>query len=579
MGRPQQPLVSNVLPVIPTHFLDLLVGFWRGPFGMSLGLIRPAENVPPMRLRLPFAERGALRLFVRGDSFFANLRGSIVALVEREPPPLPRPARHILRGAQTVHLHYGRRSATASLFLHCLSIALVIYLPRILPVTNPPSENSQSTEEKIYYRIPLQEEPRISASAETHIGHSEARTTQGTAAAALPGALAHLAVTLAPKATSPDNLRQIIFQSASPPDVTIKTEQRLPNVVILGLAQETLKAPLAPSYARPALVPHPVSAVTAPAVSNINPPDPLAPFLQPTDAQPRLAIPLEGGGGAPVLRPASVLAGPPANAPDLVVLGPDPANPASQLLLPEGNRGGDISIAPPGKPTETGNGGKELRADATKGSGSAENGGRSGSSGAIDLAVSGNTGAGGGLDPNLPVSLVYAIAQPVMAIRRNALVISAGPIGGGGLNVYGALNCGKIYSIFLPMPGRNWSLQFCDRSASGTHVVSEAPTAAIRLEKPLVPPDVDLHYRFDFRRLPVPATESYHPIILKGVIAADGTVQQLVVYRGVLPELDEAARIAFSRWRFKPAMRDGKPVAVDILVGIPPLTGEDHVNR
>ncbi|MFZ1205863.1 MAG: energy transducer TonB, partial [Candidatus Acidiferrales bacterium] len=190
-----------------------------------------------------------------------------------------------------------------------------------------------------------------------------------------------------------------------------------------------------------------------------------------------------------------------------------------------------------------------------------------------------NTGAGGGLDPNLPVSLVYAIAQPVMAIRRNALVISAGPIGGGGLNVYGALNCGKIYSIFLPMPGRNWSLQFCDRSASGTHVVSEAPTAAIRLEKPLVPPDVDLHYRFDFRRLPVPATESYHPIILKGVIAADGTVQQLVVYRGVLPELDEAARIAFSRWRFKPAMRDGKPVAVDILVGIPPLTGEDHVNR
>jgi hypothetical protein len=43
--------------------------------------------------------------------------------------------------------------------------------------------------------------------------------------------------------------------------------------------------------------------------------------------------------------------------------------------------------------------------------------------------------------------------------------------------------------------------------------------------------------------------------------------------------MDEAARIAFSRWVFKPAVRDGKPVEVEILVGIPPLTEEDRVNR
>jgi Gram-negative bacterial TonB protein C-terminal len=51
------------------------------------------------------------------------------------------------------------------------------------------------------------------------------------------------------------------------------------------------------------------------------------------------------------------------------------------------------------------------------------------------------------------------------------------------------------------------------------------------------------------------------------------------VYQGVAPEMDEAARIAFSRWHFQPAMRDGKPVEVDILVGIPPLAGEDRVSR
>jgi len=34
-------------------------------------------------------------------------------------------------------------------------------------------------------------------------------------------------------------------------------------------------------------------------------------------------------------------------------------------------------------------------------------------------------------------------------------------------------------------------------------------------------------------------------------------------------EMDAAALRAFSQWTFKPAMRDGKPVSVDILVGIP----------
>jgi outer membrane biosynthesis protein TonB len=33
--------------------------------------------------------------------------------------------------------------------------------------------------------------------------------------------------------------------------------------------------------------------------------------------------------------------------------------------------------------------------------------------------------------------------------------------------------------------------------------------------------------------------------------------------------MDAAARAAFGKWKFKPAMRDGKPVPVEILVGIP----------
>lgn len=196
------------------------------------------------------------------------------------------------------------------------------------------------------------------------------------------------------------------------------------------------------------------------------------------------------------------------------------------------------------------------------------------------VSGSGSEGAvGGAFDPALAANMVYPVAPVANSARRNTVVVSSGPIGGGGLNVYGALNCGKIYSVFLPMPGKNWSLQYCDKSAHAEKKGSERYAAVVRLEKPLIPPDVDLAHRFDFKRIEVPLEKSHRTIVLKGVIAADGSVEHVVVLQGVLPQLDEAARLAFSRWQFKPALRDGNPVEVEILVGIPPLAGDDRVNR
>jgi outer membrane biosynthesis protein TonB len=60
---------------------------------------------------------------------------------------------------------------------------------------------------------------------------------------------------------------------------------------------------------------------------------------------------------------------------------------------------------------------------------------------------------------------------------------------------------------------------------------------------------------------------------LKGVITDDGSVSELKVYQGVLAGMDDAARVAFSKWKFKPAIKDGKAVAVDVLVGVPTETG------
>jgi hypothetical protein len=164
--------------------------------------------------------------------------------------------------------------------------------------------------------------------------------------------------------------------------------------------------------------------------------------------------------------------------------------------------------------------------------------------------------------------MVYPVLSPLV-VRKNATVISAGPIGGGGLDVYGALHCGRIYTVFLPMPSKSWTLQYCPQGDHGDTTVKESSrTTTIRLSDPLVPPDPES--RFDFKRLQVPREKLGKVIVLKGTLREDGVVDGLEVYRGVLPEMDEAARIAFSRWKFKPAMRGGKPVALEILVGISP---------
>ena len=57
-------------------------------------------------------------------------------------------------------------------------------------------------------------------------------------------------------------------------------------------------------------------------------------------------------------------------------------------------------------------------------------------------------------------------------------------------------------------------------------------------------------------------------LILKGEIREDGAVDKLEVYRGVLKEIDDIALAALGKWKFAPAKRGEKPVAVQILVGI-----------
>jgi hypothetical protein len=562
---------------------------------MSLSAIECSGNILSSDSRAPFTERGALRVFVQGDPFLTRWRDSLVALSSRSALESSLAANYFLRGAHFSRGRLVRRSLAASVVLHCSLVALLIYLPRVMPVETARIPPASSYAERIYYRVPLHDPAKMPRLAPAGPGGRPSSGSRPARAPTLGSTIPHPHVTIVSKPVHPDNFRQTIYQVASPPDLRIPTEQKLPNIVS-GHPFERLHAPLRPSSARPTRAHRQISTVAAPSVSsNTNTANPLMTLLKPSDTQPRLAIPLAGGRRAPLRRPkdasGSVAEGSSADAPDLLVLGVDPADSTNQFSLPGGNRWGEFSIAPPtgtpgspaGESSGTsggGSGGGALGGNGSTGVGPGASGGGGGIRGTsrpVSISGSGAGGlSGGALDRALAIGMVYPVMAPAITVRKNALVISAGPIGGGALNVYGVLKCGKVYSIFLPMPGKSWSMQYCDKSA---HTPRVASSGVIHLDKPLLPPEVELAHRFDFRRIPLPAEKSHRSIILKGVIAVDGTVQHLVVYQGVVPEMDAAARIAFGRWHFQPAMKDGKPVKVEILVGIPPLGSQDRVNR
>ncbi|MGH9704232.1 MAG: energy transducer TonB [Candidatus Acidiferrales bacterium] len=163
-------------------------------------------------------------------------------------------------------------------------------------------------------------------------------------------------------------------------------------------------------------------------------------------------------------------------------------------------------------------------------------------------------------------SLVYAI-PPAPHVRKNSLVITAGPVGGGGLGIYGALHGQKIYTIYLPMPGGNWTLQYCARAEGDKPGATESHSGIVNLGGGLLAPEADA--KFDFVRTPVEPEKENKLIILHGILDEDGNLSELKVFQALDPVLDEIALTAFGRWKFKPAMRAGKPAPVEILVGIP----------
>jgi protein TonB len=58
-------------------------------------------------------------------------------------------------------------------------------------------------------------------------------------------------------------------------------------------------------------------------------------------------------------------------------------------------------------------------------------------------------------------------------------------------------------------------------------------------------------------------------VVLSLVVGSNGLPREVKVLRSLSPDLDEAATDAVASWKFAPATKNGKPVAVRITVEIP----------
>ena len=317
---------------------------------------------------------------------------------------------------------------------------------------------------------------------------------------------------------------------------------------------------------------------------NIGPSDVVAPAPQLTlTEQHSLAARgkgiLPGGSVQPVGPPPSVAAAGSASAGGrLIALGIHPVAPTGPVAVPGGNRRGTFAATPQGKPGAAGtpdlvgsgkgdsnsktrnNGHGSLPAGLHVGAADSgatspveRNGGASSHGNAH-----GNSG-GDGADGAREVSSLSSLSASPGA-RPGARAASAVPddkVTDVDRQVFGGK---RFYEMALNMPNLN--------SSTGSWVIRFAELDAGRKEGELLAPVAteksDPGYPLELIRANV-----HGMVTLYAVIHSDGKVGDIRVLNSPDERLDSFAAKALARWKFVPAVRAGKPVALEAVVVIP----------
>jgi TonB family protein len=261
-----------------------------------------------------------------------------------------------------------------------------------------------------------------------------------------------------------------------------------------------------------------------------------------------------GDAAAPAPEMTSSAAGG-ASAQTLIALSATPG-PAAPVAPPAGNLAAKVAISPDA-------GKKGGTVDPNTGGGGKSAVGVSISGGNPPASKSGISGLGAGTGARSMRSLTARPQESSVsddAVRVGPPDFKALPAGAKPEQVF----VGKrVYTMNVNMPNLSsatgsWILNFAELNAEKPHVTSPD------LSSPVVMKKVDPKYP------PTAMAERIEgEVVLYGVIAADGSVGQIQVVRGVDDQLDENAKNALAQWKFRPATKAGEPIDVEVIAHIP----------
>ncbi len=397
-------------------------------------------------------------------------------------------------------------------------------------------------------------------------------------------------IPMAAMASSPSDLKLPVLPTsvvAPPPDVRSELK-RTPDLAesVVGPAPEfnaamsrrDVRAP------QPAIVEPPPEAGNTSSRRltdiNIGPTQVVAPAPQlPVGEQRAVAsmAPMGTTGSSVVPPPPSMQGSGIANDGRLIALNLHPTAPSGPVDVPAGNRRGTFAATPEGKPGAAGTpnipGENHHAAEGAIGGGrgSGDAGGSRSTNGVppglfvgkgfkpeITSAVAGGT-QGFSQAKSSGNSALLASATPprVTAVPRGSSEVPANAANEVERKVF---HDRKFYAMTLNVPNLN--------SSGGSWVMHFAELKDAEKQGDLVAPvathEVDPGYPIELMRQNVQGT-----VMLSAVIHSDGSVGEVRVLRGVDDRLDEYASAALSRWRFRPASRNGDPVALQAVVIIP----------
>lgn len=308
---------------------------------------------------------------------------------------------------------------------------------------------------------------------------------------------------------------------------------------------------------------------------NIAPSQVIAPAPQlAVDEQHTMSTRMRGGlpdGGAQPVAPPPSMSGVNGSRAGgrLIALGIHPIAARGPITPPAGNRRGTFAATPDGKHGTAGTPDLKGTNSAAKGSGTSGNGnggaGRGNSSlpgglhvGASDHGPVGSIARDGSDKGNSDTREIASATPPrVGADSHPATPVAPDKVTEVDREVFGAK---KFYSMTSNMPNLN--------SASGSWIIRYAELkdskGAGGLSAPNARQQSDPGYPLELMRANVHGT-----VTLYAVIHSDGSVGDIRVLNSPDERLDAFATSALARWKFTPAVKDGKPVAVEAVVLIP----------